>query len=107
MKVDSDYLRCMEIYANSVLPPLQLTDYSTALARASESDPSVTTAELCNDVNIAAKYEFSGRSFTKSVLYGKSNDGWMLNLDTPYDVNSRYLLVKSLCESFADLVHRI
>jgi hypothetical protein len=75
MKVDSDYLRCMEIYANSVLPPLQLTDYSTALARARESDPSVTTAELCNDVNIAAKYEFSGRSFTKSVLYGKSNDG--------------------------------
>jgi glutaredoxin-related protein len=35
---------------------MKLTDYLTALARARETDPSVTTAELCNDVNIAAKW---------------------------------------------------
>ncbi|CAN9226127.1 unnamed protein product [Alternaria alternata] len=78
---------------------MKLTDYSTALARARESDPSVTTAELCNDVNIAAKYEFSGRSFTKSVLYGKSKDGWMLNLDTPYDVNTTSWVMISVREA--------
>ncbi|KAI4934227.1 hypothetical protein J4E85_002083 [Alternaria conjuncta] len=66
----------------------KLTDYRTALARARESDPSTTTDELCNDVTIADRYNFSGRSYTDTVLYGKSEDGWTLNPDSPYDADS-------------------
>ncbi|KAI4690087.1 uncharacterized protein J4E84_004268 [Alternaria hordeiaustralica] len=67
---------------------ITLTDYRTALARARESDPSTTTDALCNDVTIADRYNFSGRSYTDTVLYGKSEGGWTLNPDSPYDADS-------------------
>jgi hypothetical protein len=82
----------------------KLLDYRTALARARETDPSITSAELCNDVTIADNYDFSGRSYTKAVLYGKSKDAWTLNLDSPYDAHSimhyhSYIMGNEACQA--------
>jgi hypothetical protein len=65
----------------------KLLDYHSAIARAHTDDPSLTTAGFCNDIQLAEKYSFSGRSYMQTLsISGKP--GYTLTSDTPYDVNS-------------------